>query len=249
MLKAAIAGCLIAFPLQAALTPNTQGMPGSSSPTSTKPSVIKRDTKALSPKPYESKLPPKPLLPVMEKAFGMPGVAGWQNGKWEHSDYLGLLSSHISVGVEVLKGDKVPPIDESALQREAKEILVKASMTPRADAEEGPPLPFFHLLIFVYPADADRYVVFANGRLFEQVEVKRQNFEPKGYWQAITWETQDLSNVTGKELQGALKTTTEKILKDFTKRYREYNPINPDTPKPPPVKSGSDGSSVSGKSG
>lgn len=167
----------------------------------------------------------------MEKPFGMPGVTGWENGKWHGNDYLGFLTSNIGITVEVLETENVPKIDEAPIVAAVKEIFAKEGLTPKAEVEEGPPVPFFQLLIIVYPADVARYVIFTNGRLFESIDVKRVDFVPKGYWQGITWETQDIAMAKEKDLGKAIMDSAEKVAKNFVKRYREFNPTNPDKPK------------------
>ncbi len=178
-------------------------------------------------------LHPKELLPIMAKPFGMPGVVGFVNEKWEGNDYLGYLTSNISVSIEILKGENVPNVDQAALESEAREVLSKENLTPQAEVVEGPPLPFFHVLLIVYPVEKDKYVIFAAGRLFEQIQVMRKNFSPAGYWQGITWENQDIVPATTKDLDTQLKETTVKLVKAFVDRYRQYNPINPDSKRPP----------------
>lgn len=200
---------------------------GSSTPTSAKPFHLPTHGK-------EEKLPPvilhpKKLLPLMAKPFGMPGVVGFVNNKWEGNDYLGYLTSHIGISIEIVKGENVPNIDQTKLEASANEIFTKGDLTPQADVPEGPPLPFLHVLIFIYPIEKDRYVIFANGRLFEQIQVMRKNFSPAGYWQGITWENQDIVTATDKELETQLKSTIDKLVKAFADRYRQFNPTNPDS--------------------
>lgn len=195
-------------------------------------------------KPAYKPGPQKPLLPVMNKPFGMPGVVGFANGKWEGNDYLGYLSSNISLSVEVVKGEQVPAVDEGSLESLAKEIFTKENLSPQAVVEEGPLLPFFQVLIFIFPVEKDKFAIFAAGRLFESIDVKRKHFSPAGYWQAITWENQDVVLATSQDLLQQVKTSTEKIVKGFAARYRQYNPSNPETPKGPheaalePIRSG-----------
>ena len=80
--------------------------------TSTKPSSSKP---LESPPPRKDNIPQtqpfkhlqKPELPAMLKPFGMPGVIGLQDGKWEGTDYLGYLSNNIGVEVEISKAENV----------------------------------------------------------------------------------------------------------------------------------------------
>jgi hypothetical protein len=183
-----------------------------------------------SPEPKKEEPPPphkplvKPELPLMLKPFLMPGVIGLQMGKWEGSDYLGYLSNNIGVSVEVVKGADLPQIsDNAAFEASVSEAFKKEGIIPRADVKEGPPLPFFHILILIYPTDKDRYVIVANGRLFEHIQVVRNEFIPAGFWQGITWEIQDIATAGGQELNAKIKEMAEKLATSFAKRYRQYN--------------------------
>lgn len=176
-------------------------------------------------------LPPKPLAPPMAKPFGMPGVVGLENDKWVGTDYLGYLSDKISIDVEVLKGKDVPSLpDASVIQQRVSEIFNKHSITPRSDEVEGPPLPFLHLLLIVYPVDQDRYVIFGNSRLFEKIKVERKDFVPKGYWQGITWENQDVSLSNAAQLDEKIKQLADKLAEAFANRFRQYNLTSGETP-------------------
>lgn len=220
------------------LTADTPMPPTGSKPFSSKPAAPlppKKET----PLPTKFKPAAKPLLPPMIKPFGMPGVIGLQNDKWEGTDYLGYLSSNIGISVEILKTENVPQIsDSSTIENRIAEIFTKENINPRSDAAEGPPLPFLHVLMIVYPVERDRYVVFGNARLFEQIQVIRKDFIPAGYWQGITWETQDIALANGANLDAQLKALGDKLSTAFAKRYQQYNlnkeslPVNQETPIP-----------------
>lgn len=176
----------------------------------------------------------KPVLPLMTKPFGMPGVIGYQNNKWEGTDYLGYLSSNISINVEILKGDNAPVVpDPQTLEGIISGLFTKNSITPHSEATEGPLLPFLHVLLIIYPVDKDHYAIFGAGRLFEQIQVMRKNFSPAGYWQGITWENQDVALATGEQLDAQIKSMVEKLSTAFIDRYRLYNPQNPEQPEFP----------------
>lgn len=196
---------------------------GSSKPYSSKP-MLQSPTKKDEPPQQHYKPLVKPDLPPMTKPFGMPGVIGLQNGKWEGTDYLGYLSNNIGIDVEILKADAVPQVsDASTLENRIAAIFTKEDIVPHADVPEGPPLPFLHLLLIIYPVDKDRYAIFGNGRLFEQIQVIRKDFIPAGYWQGITWENQDISLATGQQLDAQMKEMADKLATAFAKRYRQYN--------------------------
>lgn len=170
-------------------------------------------------------LPGKPALPVMPKPFGMPGVVGFQNGKWAGTDYLGFVANKITVDVEILKGENAPKLPEpSELEHRIAEIFSKSDITPKAELTEGPPLPFLHVLIIVYPVEKDKYAIIGSCRLFEQIQVMRKNFSPAGYWQGITWENQDIMLSSTEQLDTQIKAVVDKLVNAFVLRYRMYNP-------------------------
>lgn len=212
------------FPFFSATAATTSSAPSTSPPTY--PQLKSPPPKSAPAPVYKERQLTKPSMPSMTKPFGMPGVVGFQNNRWEGTDYLGYLSPHISIDLELLKSESMttPIPDASALQSRAEELFTKADLVPHADSGEGPPLPFLHLLLMVYPVDKDRYAIFANGRLFEQIQVMRKNFSPAGYWQGITWENQDVSLTTTEKLNEEIKSVVDKQVNAFIQRYKLYNP-------------------------
>jgi hypothetical protein len=169
---------------------------------------------------------PKKAFPQMEKPFGMPGVIGFQNGKWEGTDYLGYVAPAIGINVEILKGENIPAVPEGlALEKIVREVFAKEQIIPQAEVLEGPPLPFLHILLIIYPVAKDRYVIYGASRLFEQIQVLRKRFSPAGYWQGITWENQDVVLADAKSLDEQIKTLVTRLAEAFAKRYRIYNPL------------------------
>ncbi len=217
----------------------------SSAPPSTKPSASKP---LESPPPRNDAAPPhykptaKPELPPMLKPFLMPGVIGLQYGKWEGTDYLGYLSNNVGVQVEISKAENVPAIvDEATIAKGIADIFTKENIIPYSGVAEGPPLPFFHILMLVYPIDKDRYVIVGNGRLFEQIQVIRKEFIPAGFWQGITWENHDIALANGQQLNTQIQAVADTLGTAFVKRYRQYNlskeglPGGKDAPIPAPA--------------
>lgn len=192
------------------------------------------------PAPMKQRRLVKPPLPAMNKPFGMPGVVGLIYGKWEGTDYLGYLSNNIGVSAEIIHSETEHPMPSTgAIEGLIANIFAKENINPHADALQGPPLPFLQMLILVYQTDKDKYVIFCNGRLFEQIQVMRRDFIPSGFWQAITWENQDIMIANGQELEAKIRELAETIATNFVKRYRQYNfnpeglPGFPNRPPPP----------------
>lgn len=165
----------------------------------------------------------KEPLPVMRKPFGMPGVVGVINREWQNSDYLGYLSHNIPVTIELLSGKNVPHIDPGTVEKAIVAVLQNEGIINEPESRDGPIFPFLHFLIVVYAADNNRFVVFANIRLFEQVMVMRKGFSPAGFWQAVTWENQDVNITNANLLQTQVESSAVKLANLFANRYREYN--------------------------
>lgn len=202
----------------------SSSLPGST-PTKIPPVVYPKPQppqQQLPPQPYVP--PPKPVVPAMEKPFGMPGVVGLVDGKWVGTDYLGHLAKSITVNVEVVKGENTSVnIDTNAIQTKVETLLKDEGFTPHADVTEGPPLPFLHILVIVYAIDKDKFVIFCTTRLFEDIHVVRKDFKPAGYWQGITWENQDISVATADKLDAQVKSSVNTLIKAFIDRYQLYN--------------------------
>lgn len=212
--------CTFATLTLSAATTNSS-LPGQS-PTVIPPIPYPKPQQPVPTTPYKPL--PRPVVPAMEKPFGMPGVIGLNNGKWEGTDYLGHLSKNISVDVEVLKGENSGiNVDIPSLQSQVADLLKNADIIPHALVQEGPPLPFLHVLVIIYPADKDKFVIFCTCRLFEEIRVVRKNFQPAGYWQGITWENQDISLASSDKVASQAKTSVENLVKAFIERYRLYN--------------------------
>lgn len=188
------------------------------------PPLTPPPAKKAEPTPVFHHLPSR-HLPAMDKPFGMPGVVGFKDGKWEGADYLGHVANAMSVSVEVVKGESYEgaKIDENALYSQVAAMLKSNGITPQAEVKEGPPLPFVHVLLMVYPVDTEKVLIYGSVRLFEAVQVMRKNFAPAGYWQAITWESQDMTLSAASQAAEGAKALVDGLTKGFIERYKLYN--------------------------
>lgn len=222
-------------PASAVSASGNTGLPGSV-PSKIPPVVYPPKPAAQPPTVQPAPLPPKHAVPSMEKPFGMPGVVGLREGKWEGTDYLGHLSKNITVDVEVLKSDNTPvSVDISPLRTAIETLLKNDGLIPHAEVAEGPPLPFLHILVIIYPVDKDKFVVFTTCRLFEEIQVVRKDFKPGGFWQGITWENQDISLSSFDQLVPQVKSSTQALIKAFIERYKLYNKEDLEAPAKPKI--------------
>lgn len=167
-----------------------------------------------------------------EKQFSNPGVIERNQERWVGSDYLGHLSNQIDVRVEILQSQSQGQpmmFDEGSLERLVKDIFRKEGITPATRfGGSKPPLPFLHILIMVYAIPRNAYLIFCSARLFEEVRVVREKFIPRGDWQAITWETQELIIAQKDKVVSQVEDLVKDVSSLFVKRFRAYNPLSPD---------------------
>lgn len=172
------------------------------------------------------KVPAQPqAVPATQRMFPMPGVVALEGDKWIGADYLGFLPRNIGIEIEVVKGVHAPELPSDAAFKEiAAGMFKKYDIDPVALVIDGPPLPSLHFLLIIYPVAKDRFVISASARLFEEIEVIRKGFNPTGFWQGITWESQDIILVNGDQLSLQAQGMVEKLAQRFLNRYELYNP-------------------------
>ncbi len=223
------------LPGPSSTTPGTSSASPFNKPQTTTPTQQPQPAPAPAAVPPHKPLPPKPPLPMMLKPFGIPGVVGLEDDRWVGTDYLGFLSKNIVISIEFVKSDQMPTkLTDAQLKTIADDLFVKNGLVPKRETIEGPPLPFLHVLLIIYPVDLDKFVVFGTSRLFEEVHVVRKDFEPEGVWQAITWENQEIVYATTDHLDAQIKALTEKLTMAFIKRFQVYNRLKGALPLPEP---------------
>lgn len=155
-----------------------------------------------------------------------PGIVANRNGSWVGSDHLYNLTDKIDIVVEIFKPESVDiPITNGMIRERVAEIFKNGGITPIAEvSEEGPPLPFFHVLVMIYPLDKG-YVAFCEGRLFEKVNIDRIRLDEQTLLQGITWESQNLILSPKRELESQLNKSIEDLAETFVERYNFYENI------------------------
>lgn len=153
-----------------------------------------------------------------------PGIVANREGRWVGSDHLYNLTNKIDIVVEFFTPpNMVLPITRDAVKTTISEIFAKARITPPTESL-GAPLPFFHMLIMVYPIDKG-FVAYCEGRLFERVELDRVRADPQTTMQAITWESQNLIISSKDDLVNQVTKSVDEIATSFAERYRFYEDI------------------------
>lgn len=155
-----------------------------------------------------------------------PGIVAQRGGAWIGSDHLYNLTSNIDILVEIFKPDNVDiPITEEIIRSRVADIFKKGGITPIAEQVAGePPLPFFHVLVMIYPIDKG-YVAYCEGRLFEKVQLDRIRLDDLTLLQGITWESQNLIVSPTSQIGEQISKSVDEIAETFVERYRFYDEI------------------------
>lgn len=205
-------------------------MPGTS-PTSTTPSKTTTTQPAKTPPKDEGpliKAPPKISAPT-DVNYLSPGVLTYRGASWAGGDNLLNVSKNIAIHIElVVPVGKQSPISEAAIKKRVADIFAKAGISDQIQAYTNkPPLPFFHVLIMVQNIDKG-YAAYIGGRLFEQVEVPRVVLPDTTFFQAITWEKQELVVASPEDISNQVLATIDEIAQNFAERYTFYENIKKD---------------------
>lgn len=168
------------------------------------------------------KIPPKPG-PVKQEFYPNPGIVSFVHGKWEGSDYLLNVPDHIGINIEVLQPESSKvAFSTEPLHQKIVEHFKKASITPMAEArKDGPPLPFLHVLIMLFPIDKG-YSAYVGVRLFEEIKKWHVEISGKTALQAITWERQTLIIFPTEALNDQITKTVDEIMNSFVERYEFF---------------------------
>lgn len=152
-----------------------------------------------------------------------PGIIAFRNNKWVGSDHLYNLSNQINVSVEIFKPKHlVLPVTEAMIKLRMTDLFQKSNISPFASTDSGEPsLPFFHMLIMVYPIEKG-YVAYCEGRLFEKVKLDRVRLDEQTYMQAITWDSENLVISPQDDFANQLYKSVDDIVTTFTDRFRFY---------------------------
>lgn len=157
--------------------------------------------------------------------FTQPGILRLGSGGFVGVDHLYNVSADIPVVVEIVKSESlVLSISKEKLQLVIERAFEREGITPTPKRSSGPSLPFFHLLIMVIPA-GNGISAFCGGRLFEKVEIGRVVLPEDVYFQAITWEYQNLIFSSKEEGEKQIETAAIEIVEQFLSRYTYYKNI------------------------
>lgn len=155
-----------------------------------------------------------------------PGIVAQRNGRWVGSDHLYNLTDKIEIVAEIFKPRNTEvDITEEMIRSKVSDIFRDGGIKTMAEVKPGqPPLPFFHILVMIYPIEKG-YVCYTEGRLFEKVNLDRVILDELTALQGITWESQNLILAPQAELKTQMMESVEEIAKTFVDRFQFYEDI------------------------
>ncbi len=173
---------------------------------------------------------PKPSLPVAPTptlnfaSYFFPGLLLKKEGVWQGGDNLFNLSSNLGVYIKISKPENSPlSIDEEALKQTCMQAFEKGRINPNILNERAgmAPLPFFQFQILVYPIQ-DGYAASCEGKLFEQVFLKRIELDANMAFQAITWQRSTLIVSPAEKFNEQLNLSVKNISEAFVEVYEVF---------------------------
>ncbi len=152
-----------------------------------------------------------------------PGIVASRGGKWVGSDHLYNLTNKIEVYAEIFKPQNVTlPVTENSIRSRVEAVFKKGKIEPKAEVRGGkPPLPFFHVLLMVYPIEKG-FVILCEGRLFEEVHMDRVILDEQTVMQAITWESENLIIASSAEIEEQINKSVDEVANTFVDRFLFY---------------------------
>lgn len=163
--------------------------------------------------------------------FASPGITALKNDQWIGSDNLYNMTNNIGIIVEIDGAFGITlPINAQAIKSHISDLFERGGLIPQAEGggSVAPPLPFFHLLIMAYPVEKSM-AAFISGRLFEQVTLQRIVLEKGIFWQAITWERQELIVADKSQFVDQVNRSVDEIVNAFIARWKYFQNLKPPT--------------------
>ena len=96
-------------------------------------------------------------------------------------------------------------------------------MAPEDSAYSSTPgIPFFDILVVVYPIEKGYVALVDGARLFEAVDPLRVHLEKGTTFQAITWEKKTLVVAPEEDFEETVEKTIDDIVNTFFERFRIF---------------------------
>lgn len=165
-------------------------------------------------------LTPFVLLGAEKTYYPYPGDVYNAGGIWKGVDHLANLSSSIPLQLDLIApADAQLTIKESALFEAMEKVFTDNGFqnSPPSKGEHY----FFHILVLVYPVNGG-LAASIQGRLFEEVQVRRTLIEKDHKLQAETWDQSTLIVGPTDEFNDLLTKSVEGVALKFVKRLEAF---------------------------
>lgn len=165
------------------------------------------------------------LMPFVAFAAGgsfypHPGDVIYRGGAWEGVDHLANLSKSIPLQLNlIVPADTKVTITEGELFNALEKVFKDAGFenaTPPKNEHY-----FFNMLVLVYPVN-DGLAASIQGRLFEEVQVRRTLLEKDHKLQAETWDQSTLIVAPTAEFNDLLIKTVQQVATNFVTRAQAF---------------------------
>ncbi|CDZ81664.1 hypothetical protein BN1013_02200 [Candidatus Rubidus massiliensis] len=155
-----------------------------------------------------------------KETYAFPGMVGFQGGRKVVSENIFNLNLPIAVTVEVIKPQgKTIAIEEGVLTN-----FINRTLNEQGIQTGGQGTPLLHLLVFVNEVENIGFA-YMGLRLLESVKMDRILLPKDFYFQAITWEKQDLIAASQQDLETEVQKSAQDLLKSFIERYQYFKGV------------------------
>lgn len=175
-------------------------------------------------KPEAPRPPPAPKYSI-RPTFTQPGILSLRGSTFVGVDHLYNLSGTLPVVVEIVKSDSLTlSLTKEKVQGVVEQLFQADGLSTLIIPSDGAPLPFFNVLIMIIPS-GDGVSAFCSGRVFEKVDIERVALPQGVYFQAITWEYQNMIFSSKEDSEKQITEAVKEIVQEFLTRYKYYKNI------------------------
>jgi hypothetical protein len=170
-------------------------------------------------------LAPALLLGADKLYYPYPGDIYSEGGTWKGVDHLANLGNSIPLQVDI-----IAPQDLKLTVTEASIIAVMEKVFKEEGFNNAPPAKgehlFFSMMILIFPIN-EGLAASVEGRLFEEVQVKRTLIAKDHKLQAETWDQSSLIVAPTDEFDELLYNSVKEVSSNFVKRIQAFQGKRP----------------------
>lgn len=156
-------------------------------------------------------------------SYTLPGIIGLREGEWVGHDHLLNLTSDLQVNADIVKPQNLDvPFTLEEIKEEVLAIFRKEGFVKISGMEQPQtPLPYFNMLVMIQKIPGG-FAATIQGRLFEEVNIKRVALPQEVLFQAITWEKESMIVSSTESFKSDLLANVDEIAKLFIERYNYF---------------------------